>query len=245
MNSDPELPSIAEMSRIRADVYAFLSEAFLEEPDEVTLDRLAERAEADELEFVPEAVRDETSNADAFDGTNLLQEVGHEVRDLDATGREDFLEDLAAEYASLFLTAGAKQVNPYQSFYLGDEGILYQEETLKLKEIMQELGYEGAEENAEPEDHLGNELAFVAYLCRSAARSQEHGEIEYARRYLNLQKQFLEQHLLEWVPDCCADIQENTDSAYFEGIARLTVDFLEQEPAMISYMMDALPDEDE
>jgi len=175
MHSDPELPSIAEMSRIRADVYAFLSEAFLEEPDEVTLDRLAERAQADELEFVPEAVRDETSNADAFDGTNLLQEVGREVRDLDAAEREDFREDLAAEYASLFLTAGSKQVNPYQSFYLGDEGILYQEETLKLKEIMQELGYEAAEENAEPEDHSPDDVAEIT-KCRPA-------EIKIAQSY--------------------------------------------------------------
>lgn len=245
MHSNPELPPIAEMSRTRADVYAFLSDAFLEEPDEATLDRLAERVEADEIEFVPDEVRDEIANADAFDGTALLQDVGRRVQDMDAAEREDFLEDLAAEYASLFLTAGSKQVNPYQSFYLGDESILYQEETLKLKEIMRELGYEGAEENAEPEDHLGNELAFVAYLCRSSARSQESGEVEYARRYLNLQKQFLEEHLLEWVPDCCADIQEHTDEPFYEGIARLTVDFLEQEPAMIAYMMDALPDEDE
>jgi len=245
MHSNPEPPPIAEMSRIRADVYAFLSDAFLEEPDEATLDRLAERVEADEIEFVPDEVRDEISNADAFDGTALLQDVGRRVRDMDAAEREDFIEDLAAEYASLFLTDGSKQVNPYQSFYLGDEPILYQEETLKLKEIMRELGYEGAEANAEPEDHLGNELAFVAYLCRSSARSQESGEIEYARRYLNLQKQFLEEHLLEWVPDCCADIEEHTDEPFYEGIARLTVDFLEQEPAMIAYMMDALPDEDE
>jgi len=234
---------VKDLHQLRAELYTFLSDAFLEELDEADLDRFAERASQDGTDLVPIEGPELDETAEPFEGTDLLREFGENLQAIDDGERATLVEDLAAEYASLFLTAGSKQVNPYESFYLGDEPITNQKPTIVVKNIYEELDYEAAGDHPEPEDHVGHELAFVAHLCRSAARSHDAGEREYARRYLNLQKEFLEKHLLEWAPDFCADVRENTDEPFYEAIALMTEDFLEQEPAMIEYMMELLEDE--
>ncbi len=233
---------VTQMNELRADLYTFLSDAFLEELDESDLARFAERAGRDGLEFVPDEALEAAGEEEPvrLAGVELLEAFGEELRDSDPAEREDLVEDLAAEYASLFLVSGPKQVNPYEAFYLGDGDGLYQERTMEVKAIMEELGFEKATEHPEPEDHVGNELAFLRYLACQAHQSLDTGEIEYARRYLNLQKEFVEKHLLKWAPQLCADVVERTDSDFYEALALMTADVLEQEPAMLQYMMEAL-----
>lgn len=218
-------------------MYQFLSDAFLEELAERDLRRLADGASGSGLPELPEEVRKIAETTDPFAGSEAFREFGESIRDLDADEREAVVTDLATEYSSLFLMGTDDQVNPYESYYLGDEPIISQEPTVEVKHIMDELGYGGHESYAEPADHVGVELAFMAFLCRAAAKQLDDGNREYARRYLALQRQFLDQHLLEWVPDLCDDLAAATDATFYVGLADVTEAFLRSEADAIEHQM--------
>lgn len=230
---------ISQVNRMRANMYAFLSEAFLEELDTDDMARIAAE-ETDHGPALLEELPDDVGEEDQFAGIDKLQEFAEHVRKLDDKGREELERELAVEYANLFLAGKDDQVNPYENFYIGKEPILQGERTVHVKTVMKELGYEEFEEHAEPPDHIGLELEFMAYLCNSAALNLDAGEDEYAGRYLDFQQKFLERHLLKWAPDACDDIIESTEALFYEGLAELTKDFLQSEPAAIEEMVELL-----
>lgn len=80
-----------------------------------------------------------------------------------------------------------------------------------------------AQDYHEPEDHIALELRFMGRLCR------DKSDIS-----LRMQKDFLEDHLMKWVPGFCDELCEKSSSDLYRGIGKITKGFLISEEELLN-----------
>ena len=189
----------------RRSGYVFLSQVYARE---VTLDFLRK-------------LRDAPQGVD-----RMLKEFTERLKGSDL--REVELE-LATEYAALFLNVGKYPVFLFESVYTSKEKLLMQEARDEVLSEYRKEGLDKIEGFKEPEDHIAIELEFMSYLCQKTIDSIKNSDSETTLAYLNKQKDFLEKHLMVWVPAFCIDLEQATKSDFYQGIAKLTKNFMEVE----------------
>lgn len=216
---------VSEILESRAASYSFLSRAYRQEVSVEFLEGLvAELAQAPEEDAESE-------------GHRLLRDYARRIARADMTKVET---DLSAEYASLFLNASSKTVNPFESVYTSADRLLMQEARDQVLAEYRQEGLARIGEFKEPEDHIAIELEYMAYLCQKAAEGLVAGDLGAATGYLQKQQAFLEQHLLVWVPTFCQDMAKVATSDFFRGIARLTEEHLAMEKETVAELLEAL-----
>ena len=136
---------------------------------------------------------------------------------------ENFLEELAVDYALAFLAAGSaggKAAMPVESLYNGKGAFMAD----CWEEVKESYSRHGLGKSAEDmmEDHLAAELEFMAYLCRK-------GDVAG-------QKEFLEKHILSWVYDFCADVEKYAKTDFYKSAGKLLLGYLEMEKALLDAM---------
>lgn len=194
-----------DISRVR--IYRLLSRLYRAEADAALLDGLKQMA-------LPQA------EGALADGYALLK------RYLDNCG-ENALEDLAVDYAGLFLAAGSADGSaaiPCESVYTSPKRIFMQEawEDVSRRYAEKGLGKDGAVDDLH-EDHLALELEFMAWLV-------EHGTVEE-------QAEFLNAHLLNWIPAFAADIEKYARADFYKAAGRITEAFLALEGEYLSALL--------
>lgn len=70
-------------------------------------------------------------------------------------------------------------------------------------------------------DHIANELAFLAFLTVAEAHAWEDDLVQVAQRLRQLQLDFLQAHLLQWLPPFVVAVQRQGD-AFYRSVATLT-----------------------
>ncbi len=186
-----------EINRARADFYAFLSRIFLEEPP-----RELARDMANGNFVLPEA---SPINEEFAEGVSLLREFMNVEKD-----SAKVYDTLCSEYTRLFI-GPVPVMFPYESMYI--DGSMMSKSLLKVKEEYRRAGLGKLKAYHEPEDHIAVELAFMAYLCR------ENGSPA-------MQRGFIHNHLLKWVPKFSDELFEKSVCDFFRGAGRLTTGFL-------------------
>ncbi len=148
----------------------------------------------------------------------------------------DPLTDFAVDYARIFLGAGIATgvvAYPYESVFTSRDRLVMQEAWEQVLAIYKENGI-GKTETDLYEDHVGLELEFMAILCERAGKLIEAGRQEDLERNLDLQKDFLEHHLLNWVPMLTKTMRECPGSNFYKGVALMTDAFLKTEEELFS-----------
>ncbi len=152
--------------------------------------------------------------------------------------RLDPLTDLSADFAQLFLGTGnisiASGIHPYESVYTSDNRLIMQEARDHVVQIYTNYRLEVGEGPAIPEDHIGIELEFMAHLSSLISCSQNNRLGSGQPSPLLDKKDFLEQHILNWIPQFCTDIVMQAETTFYKGLARLTDCFLQEEHRMTS-----------
>lgn len=154
----------------------------------------------------------------------------------------DPLTDLAVDYAKVFLGAGKTESElcayPYESVYTSPERLLMQDARDEVLEKYREFGLDKSKDLNEPEDHISFELEFMGKLCvltREALAAEDDSKVSF---YLNEQKRFLADHLLNWIPEFCGDIEKHGNTDFYKGIARITEAFLKMDVDMVEDLID-------
>jgi TorA maturation chaperone TorD len=124
---------------------------------------------------------------------------------------EETADEIAGDFERLFPFPEGK-LPPIESFFLTLESTSSAEEVSGF--------YAGAGLTIEEEfefipDHLYLELLFMSYLIET-------------NKY-DLQKKFLEEHLMNWVPDYCDELAKEAKTLFYREIAEITQDFLTSE----------------
>ncbi|MBI4742604.1 MAG: molecular chaperone TorD family protein [Betaproteobacteria bacterium] len=151
------------------------------------------------------------------------------VSSLPAHPAADTLDDLAADFAAIYLT-GAYGASPSESFWLSDDHLVCQEAMFDLRAIYAATGLAAPDWRRRPDDHLVFQLQFFARRLAVAADDD--------RRALALLADFLDHHLLRWLPDFAARVAERCATPFYAGLARLTDAWCQQARDVIAGHLD-------
>ena len=137
---------------------------------------------------------------------------------------DNAVEDLAVDYATVFLAAGSNDgaaAIPCESLYAGKEKLVMQQPWEDVCTLYRSHGL-GKDKSFSDlmEDHLALELEFMATLVRGGCLSQ--------------QKAFLEEHLLNWLGDFLADVDQYACQDFYKAVTRMTLGFAQTEQALLS-----------
>lgn len=113
---------------------------------------------------------------------------------------------------------------PYESFFLGDDGLVGGEVTAVVNQHYFQLGFQTAVPNNQA-DHLGQELACLAFLVAQEAEAWESDQPAAATDWQTRQQFLLHNHLLRWAPNCLLAIQQQNDP-FFAELAQMTLSLL-------------------
>jgi len=148
----------------------------------------------------------------------------------------DPLTDLAVDYAKVFLGAGISDGDvayPFESVYTSKERLIMQEARDQVLAIYRAKGLDKAEALDYPEDHLALELEFMERLCRETRQALTAQDWPAVSASIQEQKDFLSQHLLNWVPAFCADIEKCAGTEFYKAIGKVTNGYLCMEHAIL------------
>lgn len=157
------------------------------------------------------------------------------------TDWHDPVTDLAVDYARIFLGAGvvetAQSAFPYESVYTSEKRLIMQEARDEVLALYRKYGLGVSSKYNIPEDHLALELEFMAHLCGLVRQSAESGDFKKAVSLLREQREFIEKHLMRWVPAFCNDIGRIASTEFYRGAAELTVSFLNMDAEIVSDLL--------
>lgn len=215
------------LNQYREWMYRFLASVFIEEIDAPML------ASLQEMSFPSFTETAAPWQLDLDTGFRLIESflTGFEGKTEEETSA--LLEDLAADYAKVFLAAGdatGKAAFPYESIYAGFDSAFGGSLQMNLSALYASKGLTMREDMFKiMEDHIGLELNYMAELLKEEADASEAD----AEALLKQQKEFFQSHLINWAKQFAADIYKYTEKDFYKGIARITMGFLEAEHALM------------
>jgi TorA maturation chaperone TorD len=147
-----------------------------------------------------------------------------------AAGYDGNAETLHQEFDDLFVVPLGRYVTPYEAVYRDERivgesrvgGLLMGPSTLGVLSAYREGGVGVPPECGELPDHIGIELSFMARLCAREREAFEAGDERAAAGLRSQQVQFLQTHLLHWLPALSERIVRSAESDFYRGIALLT-----------------------
>jgi TorA maturation chaperone TorD len=125
------------------------------------------------------------------------------------------LDDLAAEYADLFLTHGYR-VSPSGSVWLTEDRLERQIPMFDVREWYDHYGVSVPNWRVRPDDHLVHELQFLSHLAQMGS---EVPATDMAR--------FLDLHVLPWLPEFCRKAEDRVRAPLYVALLRLTRHYLD------------------
>lgn len=189
--------------------YTYLGKAFYESP---TLE-LIQAIVADNL-FADWPL--ECANSEANAGLQQLV-------DFSAQWDDSQFGEVRRDYARLFIGPNRLLAPPWESVYRSSDHILFERQTLEVRRQYQRYQMPLQRTHVEPEDHIGLELRFVAHLSGLALFALERGDAALRSEAQNALAQFLSEHLLQWSPEFVERVLISANTAYYRGIAQLTL----------------------
>lgn len=144
---------------------------------------------------------------DARAAVGLMRET---IVDLQGAGA-DRLDELAADYAAIYLT-GALHVSPNESAWLDEDHLERQQPMFEVRAWYDRYGLVAANWRCRSEDNLALELMFIATLLEladdRAATSEAAG--------------FMDQHLLRWLGDFASGVATRCATRFYGALAVYT-----------------------
>lgn len=155
-----------------------------------------------------------TGTSAADDGLRLMRES--------AAAGED-AEAIRQDHMWLYGTLAHAKVAPYESVHRGEDRLVFDDHTLRVRDAYRSLSLQAPRLGREPDDHIGLELDFVAQSCLRALEALAQGSANDAERYVRLGADFLRDHLLAWAPEMLGRVVAEADTLFMRGLARLSV----------------------
>ncbi len=156
------------------------------------------------------------SEEDELDGglTLMIESVKRHRDDLAA-----YAEDLAVEFARLFIGPKYPPAIPYASFYLSESKTVMTNTTIEVRKRYLDAGMAVKDLYSTPDDHIGIELEFVSYLTERTIELFEDRQRAEASRLFEIKNDFVNEHMSLWVPAFVDRLMEHTKGDFYKGAA--------------------------
>jgi TorA maturation chaperone TorD len=203
-----------EMLEDRYQNYASLSRLFRVEIDQKLLDELRD------------GFRPEPADADAIDA------ACKRIRAYLDAAAEGTRSELAIDYCLTFLGYGAdpdqldrssgnRAAYPYESIYTSDKKTLLGDTSVAIEMIYRQHGFQSTSERSNGQDHIACELEFMQFICGLQLLDLEETGGQRLDELLLLQRSFLDEHLLRWVPAFAEAIEHFSETDFYPALGRL------------------------
>jgi anaerobic sulfite reductase subunit A len=228
-------PDYLAVNRNRCGVYTFLAKMY---EREVTTELLRELSSSSSP-LIQIGDLGELEKGKLKEGFQTLR--GY-LQGLAGRNLEEVRLELAAEYADLFLGIAGKPPHPSESVYSSNDHLVMGKARDEVLDFYRKAGLEKVKEFTEPEDHIAIELNFMALLCQRTVDVLEGNDKKKANEYLRIQKDFVEKHLAQWVPQLAKDVLEQAEVDFYKGVAMITDGFIEMEKRTIDELLGRIQD---
>ncbi len=155
-------------------------------------------------------------------GKAALGALDRALADLPAEIDAATLDDLAADYADIYLTYRYRTA-PSESVWFDDDGLERQATAFAVRDWYLQAGVAPNDPQKRPDDHLVLQLRFASHLCRLNGAT---ALVEAGR--------FLDQHLLRWVDRFCADVSSQCLTPFYAALAETTAAHLDEARDLIA-----------
>jgi len=210
------IPSVVQreggnyLATSRQKVYSFIAEIFLQEPSSA---RWVEQRQA-----LAELLR-EAGETPSF-GDLIPEDVLKAVEKVRQEFYDCFFVPMSGHYVPPFESA----LRNYKTGVQKPFGSLNSLEGNHVTECYAKVGFHpwglnvfGPLKEIRLPDHIGFELSFMAILCASEILAWENEQMENVQRWQTVQRQFLKEHLMEWLPQFSQAMQEIAPGYYAEA----------------------------
>lgn len=216
-----DLKDLATVMESRSQTYGLLARIYRVEADQELLDEMRS------MRF-PTA----TGNAHADEGYKLLYTYLKGVWDESVT-------ELAIDYVNTFIGHGVNAFSaayPFESVHTSERRLLMQQARDEVLAIYRANNLKKGKWN-EGEDHIALELEFMQVMSKRTADAMREDKEDEAVALLKTQQNFLEDHLINWVPMLAGDMLKFAKTDFYRGTAELTLGFLESDQEVLSDLL--------
>lgn len=192
-------------------LFGLLGKILFAEPDKTWLESLIYDEVFSEVPFAAE-------QTETMRGIELLERWAKENKEGLDTAQFKTVKD---DHLNLFIWLNKVPAPMWESVYFSEKRLLFQEQTLKIREWYARFGLQAERINNEPDDHIGLEMSFVAHLASLAFQAAEEGDEPKLNELLQAQRDFLSDHLLRWGPAWAKLVKKHAATDFYRGIAHL------------------------
>ncbi|MEO1166671.1 MAG: molecular chaperone TorD family protein, partial [Chloroflexota bacterium] len=132
-----------------------------------------------------------------------LREASARILGVDYDNSQD-----GASHYQLFI----HNVFPHESIFLGDDGLLGGVITERVVAFYEQIGFQA--DSSDSADHISNELSALAHLCFAEHDAIVDDLVHEVQRLRQLQRRFLDEHLLRWLATFWLAVQQQEQSVY-------------------------------
>lgn len=217
--------SIMQLSKNRENMYRLLGRLYMKEVDAKFLGamknmKFPENCGDEELEDGYRLLEAYLGGLDAAAGAVAVDCV----ESAGAVAAAEVLDDLAVDYARVFLSAGVAQgmaAFPYESVYTSKKRLMMQDAREAVAAAYAKAGLKpGADMYHAPEDHIGLEFEYMAHLCAGAPVTE--------------QQEFFKAHLQNWVYTFTAEVLKYAQTDFYRAVSKITRGFMNMEQRLMA-----------
>lgn len=215
----PTAEELAAVHAGRARMYGLLGRLFRVEVDPLFLDQL--RA----MKFP------------AATGNDLMDTGYRALASYLSTANGATLTELAVDYVRAFIGHGIdahSAAYPFESVYTSEKRLMMQGARDEVLAIYRSEGIDKRADWRDGEDHIALELEFMRVMALRTAAALEEGDEAGALRLEEVQRTFMADHLLRWVPTMMRDMRMFARTGLYVGLADLTEGFLREDADFLS-----------
>ncbi len=191
-----------EQTQARVNIYALLSRILLQELEVQTLQMI--KNDENILEFFP--TLKEWKELDEIDEVTLLEEY--------------FNPD--------FVNLSILHLIPYETFYTREDQMVETGGANPVTDIYSAyefmVDYEAA--RSVSSDHIGIELEFMHHLASAEMKALQKQDVEALKELQNVQKEFLNKHLLRWAPMYLINMKYEARTPLYYDAADMALEFI-------------------
>ena len=187
----------------REVIYAFFSDIFLFLADDKHIMLLKE--------ILPALKEICQGNSEVKESIELLENYTDKY--IKAENKQELLDNLNLSYTRLYCLGNGVPLS--ESVYVSPIHLTRQETEIEAGKIYRLCNFDMKHKANEPQDHLSYELMFMSYLSKGISKHLSANNIQEASKLTALQKEFLSNHILNWIEEMCMMTKKIAESHEF------------------------------
>ncbi len=150
------------------------------------------------------------------------------VSDFSQKGSDALLDALAVDFADIYLSH-ALRASPYESVWLDEDHLMRQEPMFKVRKWYERYDLCAGDWQQKPDDFIALQLQFVAtILDPNFVIDRNENAVRDHLQPLNDAAEFLDEHLLCWLPDFAETVVQRCATPFYAALAALTDIYIDE-----------------